>query len=110
MTYYGFIDESGTMPRDKIMTVALIILHGKHAANKIHFQLAKLLYSHSKIKGRGKLERWYNRKELHYADMTSIDKLIIGENLAKASLNAYVASVKHINMHDTHTFRFALYN
>jgi hypothetical protein len=49
MTHYGFIDESETMPKDKIMTVALMILHGKHAADKVHFQLAKSLYVHQTV-------------------------------------------------------------
>jgi hypothetical protein len=109
MTYYGFIDESGTMPKDKIMTIALVILHGKHAADKVHFHVAKLLYPNPKIKGRARLEHWYDKQKLHYADMSAIDKLTVGESLAKVSIKAYVASTRHTNMSKTHSFRFQLY-
>ncbi len=40
---------------------------------------------------------------------TAVNKLAIGETLAKAKIKAYVASAKHTSMSKTHSYRFAIY-
>lgn len=41
MSHHGYIDESGTLGHQQIMTVALVVLNGARAADKLHVKLAK---------------------------------------------------------------------
>ncbi len=97
------------MPKDQIMTVAVIVLPGKNAASKIHSQVVKIICAHYKIKDKGKLQQWYDEQRLHFADMSHFERLLTGETLAKADLKAYIANTQHTIHCRMHSYRFALY-
>lgn len=65
MTIYAYVDESGTLIEHQVMTVSLVLLHGRKAADRINVNILKELYpqlAHD-LKALGK-------KKLHFADMS----------------------------------------
>src|ERR1700677_3490629 len=109
MTKYAYIDESGTMPEDLIMTVAMLVIDSPRMATKLHLQAARALYPSRKIKGQSKLQEWYTLQRLHFADMTLTQKLLCAEILSQHNLRVYMASKRHSPKVQKHSFRFRAY-
>ncbi len=109
MSKYAFIDESGTMPKDQIMTVALIVVPGKHSASKIHNQIVAAIHPNLKSRSKVRFKQLYDQKRLHFADMSDAQKLLTGGTLSKMSLKAYIANSRHTSLCQEHSYRFKLY-
>lgn len=109
MTKYAYIDESGTMPEDLIMTVALVVIDSQRMATKIHSEIIKALHPDSRMKGKKRLQEWYEQQEVHFADMTAPKRLLAGEILGQSNLKVYIASAAHSHKSQKHSYRFEVY-
>lgn len=110
MSHHGYIDESGTLGHQQIMTVALVVLNGARAADKLHVKLAKATVPNApKMRGLAELEKWYASQRLHFADMENTRKLKLGKALSTATVAVFVASFKHVDVNSSHEQRFEIY-
>jgi hypothetical protein len=92
------------------MTVALIVLDGVRAADRLHLRIAKSLApAPSKTRGRAALEKWYEKHQVHFVDMDEEHKLMVGNELGKANITAFIAGYWHTEESTTHEHRFAMY-
>jgi hypothetical protein len=73
MTKHCFIDESGTMDHQGVMSVALITLEGVNSAQRLHDQIMTALDSGylARVKLLKKERKSTHWPRLHYADMSS---------------------------------------
>jgi hypothetical protein len=109
MAKHAFIDESGTMPDQEIMTVALVIVDGVRTAEKLHPKLARSVFPPPRVRGLRELERWYADQKLHYAEMNHEQKLAMGAELSKANITAIIGYCRHSEESTTHEHRFVMY-
>jgi len=107
---YAFIDESGTLQHHEVMTVALIVLDGVRAADKIHLRLVKSLsIAPSQKHGRMALDEWNEKQQIHFTDMDEGHQLSIGTELGKANISVFIASHWRTKESVTHEHRFGVY-
>ena len=97
------------MPEDLIMTVALVVIDSQRMATKIHTEITKVLHPDSRIKGKRRLQEWYEQQALHFADMTASKRLLTGEILGQSDLKVYIASAPHSLKSQKHSYRFEVY-
>ena len=112
MPQYAYIDESGTMDYQEVMTVAMVVFEGVNSAAKLHehvmaavnpqyLQLVRKLK-----KERRQVSEWPN---LHFADMDQRSKHTAATRMAKANLTVFTGSHWHCAVPATHDDRFAIY-
>ena len=109
MAKHCFVDESGTVAHQEIMTVALVMLEGGRTAEKLHPKLTKLAFRKPKLRGLKELERWYETRELHFINLSDAEKLAIGQELAKANIKAFVGYCRHTDESSEHEHRHLMY-
>ncbi len=65
MVYYGYVDESGTQYEQQIMTVSLVLFHGKRAASRIHARIIKEQSLELSLN-----HRTLSKQKLHFVDLS----------------------------------------
>src|ERR1700722_3216115 len=112
MAHHAYIDESGTMDHQGVMTVAMVIFEGAHSAQKLHTQiLTALIPNYVQVinkyrKGRRSVGAMPG---LHFSDMDDHHKRLVTTVLSDAKLTSYTASYIHQPEPKTHEVRFAIY-
>jgi hypothetical protein len=110
MSNYGYIDESGTLSHQEVMTVALVILNGARAAKKLHKKLVQsTIPNPPKTRGLREVEKWYASQQLHFVDMETTRKLELGKALSTENIEVFIASYKHKRVDCSHEARFVIY-
>lgn len=109
MTKHCFVDESGTMADQHVMTVAVVVLDGARTAEKIHPKLTRAVFAPPKVRGLKELERWYAAQELHFTEMNESQKLAVGSVLGAANISVVIGYCKHSIVDVAHDVRFELY-
>ncbi len=107
---HAFIDESGTLQDQEIMTVALVVLDGARSAEKLHLKASKVIFTPPKTKGLKEREKWFASRTLHFAEMNDDQKLALGSELGRANIASVIASHWHTEASATHEHRFAVYS
>jgi len=110
MTKHCFIDESGTMDHQGLMSVALITLEGVNSAQRLHDQIMTALAPGylARVKQLKKERKSTHLPQLHYADMSSEQKRTVGARLGQAKITVYSAHHFHAD-EKTYDERFAIY-
>ncbi len=67
MATYGYVDESGTLVEQKVMTISLVLLDGHRTAHHITDRILKELFPHL-----AKDPKVLGKKKLHFADMQEV--------------------------------------
>jgi hypothetical protein len=109
MIKHGFIDESGTLADQGVMTVALVLLNGARTAEKLHPKLTKSIYPTHSARGLKQMEQFYASQELHFAQMNDKQKLAIADVLSKSNITAFVGFCQHTEDSTEHNHRFLMY-
>ena len=110
MVNHAYIDESGTLDHQGVMTVAMIVLEGARSAQKLHDHVMKALHpKYLQIK-KMRNERSHDKylPYLHFADMSSDQKRAAARRLAQAKVTVVTAHYRH-HGDKTHTERFTIY-
>lgn len=111
MPPHAYIDESGTMDRQGVMSIAMVILEGANSAQRLHDQVMKALDPKyldliRQLKKERKAANFW--PQLHFADMSSDQKRIVGKRLAQAKVTVFTAH--HVHDGDkVHSQRFGIY-
>lgn len=111
MSHHAYIDESGTMDHQGVMSVAMIVLEGANSAQKLHDHVMTALNpKYIQLLKQLKKERTPANKlpNLHFTDMTAEQKRIAGERLAQAKVTVFSAHHWH-DGDKTHPERFDIY-
>jgi hypothetical protein len=111
MTHHAYVDESGTMDFQGVMTVAMVVLEGSHSAKRLHEHIMTALNpQYPQLVKQLKKERKSTSElpQLHFADMTGAQKRDISDRLAKAKVTVFAASHWHEGA-KTHDERFQIY-
>lgn len=106
MVHHAYIDESGTLDHQEVMTVAMVVLEGAITGQKIHKEIVTSLYPKyfSKKKPKQKIDVF-----LHYAVMNKEQKLAAAGVLAKHPVSCYAACFYHDGNEKSHEERFSIY-
>ena len=104
MSQFAYIDESGTLVEQQIMTVSLVLLSGRRTPDRIAERILKLLYPHlaSNPKALGK-------KKLHFCDMSSTVQNQVAAQLAQEKITGVINSHWHTGLEETHQILFSRY-
>lgn len=111
MSFHAYLDESGTMDHQGVMSVAMIILEGANSAQKLHDHVMTALNpKYIQLIKQMKKERKQAKDmpHLHFADMTLDQKCKVGGALANAKVRVYTAHHLH-HREKTHQERFEIY-
>lgn len=111
MVNHAYIDESGTMDHQGVMSVAMIILEGAHSAQKLHDQVMTALHpKYIELVKQMKKDRKPSNylPHLHFADMSDQQKRIVSSRLAQAKATVFTAHHWHEG-DKTHQERFEIY-
>jgi len=109
MPHYAYIDESGTMDHQGMMSVAMMILEGANSAQRLHDHVMTALNpKHIQLVKQLKKER-KPLPGLHYADMTVEHKHIVARRLSEAKITVLTAHHKHVG-DKSHPERFSIYS
>lgn len=65
MTLQGYIDESGTMARDEVLAIGLVLCSGKKKAERVHFKVSQKLFPY--LVNKPKL---LSARDLHFCRMS----------------------------------------
>lgn len=109
MAHHAYIDESGTMDDQEIMTVAMVVLDGAQVAQRLHRRVARVLFPNKSIQSKKKLEAWFTQRVLHYVDLEDPEKLVAANVFASATLKTFVAQHKHDDQSKEHQYKFSVY-
>ena len=104
MPIYGYIDESGTLVEQQVMTVSLVLLDGRRTADRITERILKELFPH--LAGSVKD---LNKKKLHFTDMQEPTQNLVASHLAKEKISGVINSHWHSNASETHQELFSRY-
>lgn len=108
MPHHAYIDESGTMDHQGVMSVAMVILEGANSAQRLHDHVMTALNpKYIQLVKQLKKER-KPLPGLHYADMTSEHKRIVAGRLSQAKVTVLTAHHRHQG-DKSHTERFSIY-
>lgn len=108
MPQYAYIDESGTMNHQCVMSVAMVMLQGANSAQRLHDQIMTTLNpDHIRVVNRLKKNRM-PLPSLHFADMTLEQKRAVAKRLARANVTVFTAHIRHEQV-KSHTERFFTY-
>lgn len=107
---HAFIDESGTLQDQEIMTVALVVLDGARSAEKLHLKASKVIFTRPTTRGLKEREKWFASRTLHFAEMNDDQKLALGSELGRSNIASVIASHWHTEASSTHEHRFAVYS
>lgn len=111
MPHHAYIDESGTMDHQGVMSVAMIILEGAHSAQRLHDHVMTALNpKYIQLVKRLKKERKpaHEMPYLHFADMSVEQKRTVGARLADAKVTVFTAHHRHRG-DKAHPERFEIY-
>ncbi len=109
MTRHAYLDESGTMDSQSVMSVALIVVEGANSAQKLHDHVMIALNpKYMELLKQLKKDRKSTVPRLHYADMSLHQKRIVATRLAQASVKVFTAHHHHVG-NKNHDERFGLY-
>ena len=98
MTVHGYIDESGTMPKDEVMAIALVLCSGRNKADRIHYRTAQKLYPEQASK-----PRIIDAVDMHFCKMSEDFIEITATSLREEPIKAFVS----YRYHDEETSHFA---
>jgi hypothetical protein len=104
MPIYGYIDESGTLVEQQVMTVGLVLLDGRRSADRIAERILKELYPHLT-----ELPKELGKKKLHFADMQEATQIKVARHLAQEKLCGVINSHWHSSESETHQILFSRY-
>src|SRR5580700_7133557 len=112
MPHYAYIDESGTMDHQDVMTVAAVVFEGAHSAAKLHDHVMRAL-----IPKYGQLLRQLNkgrqkgskRPRMHFTDMDDANKSVVADLVRTAKLTVFTASYWYESLSLSHDTRFCIY-
>jgi hypothetical protein len=107
MQKHSYIDESGTKDNQEVMAVALILLDGAFAAQRLHNQLIHELFPQSRKLA--KMEHANPRVGLHYIDMNMSQKLTVAGILGGQSIQCFTGCFYHDGQEKSHQQRFEIY-
>ena len=112
MTHHAYIDESGTMDHQGVMTVALVVLEGKNSAANLQEQLMTLVRPDyvNLMKRLKKERRTIDAPKLHYIDLNEQLRQAVVQRCAQSNISVYSASHEHADTEKTHAQRFRLYS
>ncbi len=112
MPHFVYIDESGTMDHQGVMSVAAVVFEGAHSAQNLHDQVMKALDpQYYQLVKRLKKERKPANEmpHLHFTELNDDQKRTVASRLAKAKLSIFTASYFHEPTPKNHDARFAIY-
>lgn len=104
MTIYGYVDESGTLVEQRVMTVSLVLLEGRRAADHMSERILKELFPHLV-----KTPKVLGKKILHFTDMQESTQNHVASQLATQKISAVINSHWHIYGSETHQESFSRY-
>lgn len=104
MPNYAYIDESGTQPEHQVMTVSLVLLNGRRAAERAHLRILKGLYPY--LAGDPKA---LSKKKLHFCDMPDDIQNKVARHLASEPICAVINSHWHNSKDEPHEVIFGRY-
>jgi hypothetical protein len=98
MTIYGYIDESGTMARDQVFAICLVLCSGRNKADRFHYKVAQALRPEHNDK-----PKILTATDLHFCKMSEqfIEKT--ASVLKHESIQAFVS----YRYHDSETENFS---
>jgi hypothetical protein len=101
---FAYVDESGTLIEHEIMTVSLVLLDGRRAAEHISERILEQLYPHlaDNPKALGK-------KKMHFADMTGDVQNVVATQLAQENIAGVINSHWHTGKEESHQTLFSRY-
>jgi len=109
MVHHAYIDESGTMDHQGVMTVAAVVFDGAKSAEKLFIQvMRKLNPDYLKLRTQFK-KPCHKPPRLHFTDLSDAQKESISELLAEANATVFSASYWHDSSHKSHIQRFGIY-
>jgi len=94
MPHYAYIDESGTLFDQQVMTISLLVLPSPHAHTKIHKQVLKGIHENYDAKVKSAKGAGSKRPGIHYREMENDHRLAAAEILA-AEANVSVITCIH---------------
>ena len=111
MPHYAFIDESGTMDHQDVMTVAAIVFEGEHSIVKLHDHVMRDLNPrYAQLQKQLKKDRKGSKlPRLHFTDMTNEHRATVGKRLANAKVSVFAASYWYETPSMSHEARFGIY-
>jgi len=104
MTHHAYIDESGTLDHQEVMTVAMVVLEGSFSAQSIHKEAALKVNP-----------RWFEKSRralkvhFHYADMLKEHKLSVGGVFGKKRIDCFTSCFYHDGNLKSSSERFGIY-
>lgn len=104
MSYWGFVDESGTLAEQKVMTVSLVLVDGSRTADRINERILKDLHPHL-----AKDLKVLMKKNLHFVDMSESEQSRAAKILAKEKIAAVINSHWHSGEDEPYEVIFGRY-
>jgi hypothetical protein len=90
LMHHAYIDESGTLDHQEVMTVALVVVEGAYSAQSIHKEAIRALNP-----------KWFTKSrqstniQLHYADMLKDHKLSVGKVFGQKPIDCFISCFYH---------------
>lgn len=98
MTIHGYIDESGTMAKDEVLAIGLVLCSGRNKADRIHFKTAQKLYPEHASK-----PKIIDAFDMHFCKMSEDFIETSATTLRHEPIRAFVS----YRYHDEETTNFA---
>lgn len=104
MAHHVYIDESGTLDYQEVMTVAAVVVEGRFTAHAIHKEAAMKINP-----------KWFDKTkrtspiEFHYADMLNDHKRSLGAVFGSKKIECFSSCFYHDGTEKSGTERFAIY-
>lgn len=102
--HYAYIDEAGTQPEHRVMTVSLVLFNGRRAAERIHARILKAL--HPRLAHNQKA---LSKKTLHFFDMPGTVQTSVAKYLAQEQIAALIYCHWHNSDDEPHEVIFNRY-
>lgn len=107
---YAYIDESGTRDSQTVMTVSMVVVEGCRTAEKLHGKIMAELYpDYVRMRRRFRREKIHRPVQLHYVEMSIVQRNQVAVNLALANVAAYVVYYYHQSPPVPHETKFRIY-
>jgi len=109
MAHHAYIDESGTMDHQEVMTVAMVVFDVLNTAEKVHLAALKEAYPRAVEIVRTRKNKRQPLPPLHYAEISMSHKLAAGRAFGASKIACYASSFYHDGESKDHETRFAIY-
>jgi hypothetical protein len=104
MVHYAYIDESGTQPEHQVMTVSLVLVNGRRAAERVHLRVLKELHPHLVHEAKA-----LSKKKLHFSDMPDDIQIVVARHLAQEQILSVINFYWHNGEDEPHEVIFGRY-